>query len=133
MRFFLLMILFLLPMEAMANPVGVTNCVISAQYGAPHILSPDRNFTICRDGYEVVWSPRTRNPIYVQEIITREMANGKAPRSDFREDPYLPAGLRTSLSDYRGAKTRDGEVLARGHMAPADDFSGNARLKDETL
>ncbi len=84
---------------------------------------------LCRSEYAVVYSPRTRTPLYAAEYLTAERV--RAARStdredNFREDGELPQGERSTLRDYQ----RSG--FDRGHVAPSGDMS-NPRSQEESF
>ncbi len=83
----------------------------------------------CRSEYAVVYSPRTKTPLYAAEYLTADRiraARGTDREDNFREDSDLPPSERSTLRDYRGSG------FDRGHVAPSGDMS-NARSQAESF
>ena len=75
---------------------------------------------LCRTEYSVLYSPRTKTPLYAAEYLTPDRirnARGTDRDNNFREDPQLPPGERSTLRDYKGSG------YDRGHVAPSGDMS----------
>ena len=74
----------------------------------------------------IAWDKSTKNPFWVAEYLTKEEVTGTAKRQagwKFKTNSLL-VGLAPKHTDYNDA-TLDGEMLARGHMAPAEDHQRN--------
>ena len=106
------------------------------KYGMP-VTSRLRAFS----RYVALWDPRTRNPAWVLEWVSRETLNqreGSRGNSAFYEDPGTPPRFRAKLADFKaravlsvlhgsGSKKHhfithtgvQGSSYDRGHMAPA--------------
>jgi len=75
---------------------------------------------LCFDGFAVLHSGKSKSPVYVAEVLTRERlqaARDEARTDVFFADARVPARERASLDDYRGSG------YDRGHMAPAADMA----------
>lgn len=109
-----------------ADPWVAKNCI----EGMP-VLSPDLQAevrVIRRRGYVLAHSASRKVPLWVSEGIPRDHLDGPAERRDnFKSDPELPEGERAELADYRGSG------LDRGHQAPAEDFTLDQDLMDESF
>lgn len=79
--------------------------------------------------FVVCHSPSTKVPVWVgYELTPQDLAIKSAERkNNFRPDPSLKRGERAELSDY--AKSG----YARGHMAPAADFTRSAEAMSTTF
>lgn len=83
---------------------------------------------ICRDGYALGHSPSFKMSRWVVERLRADALYGDEPRDNsFQEDSALPSAERATLSDYRGSG------CDRGHLAPAGDFTRDARLMTESF
>lgn len=109
------------------------SCFITEQTGEPLTQYHKGLYDVCHHAYQVKWDNATKNPVWVQQIVSGELSQGKLPRATFKEEPQLPENIRVSDSDYKGARDPNGNQLARGHMAPADDFSGNVIAMSESF
>lgn len=109
------------------------SCPVTQMTGEPVTRASKNHYNVCHSAYQVMWDAKTRNPLWVQQWVARDLAQGKVPRGSFKEDPLLPNELRVSDSEYENARNNEGMVLARGHMAPADDFSGSVVAKSESF
>jgi len=109
-----------------ADPWVAKNCI----EGMP-ILSSDLQAgirVIRRRGYVLAHSSTRRVPLWVSEGIPRDQLDGPAERrNNFRVDPELPDGERSRDSDYTGSG------FDRGHQAPAEDFTLDQDLMDESF
>lgn len=73
---------------------------------------------LCFNGFAVLYSPKTKTPIYSAEVLNRErihQAKGEQRTNVFFEDARLPLSERALLNDYRGSG------YDRGHTSPAGD------------
>lgn len=89
----------------------------------PASLAPGK--PLCFNGFAVLYSPKTKTPIYSAEVLTRQRvqaAMGEPRTNNFFEDPRLAVSERASLRDYRGSG------LDRGHMTPAADASNELEM-----
>ncbi|KAK9802849.1 hypothetical protein WJX73_007898 [Symbiochloris irregularis] len=105
--------------EAPTAPSAVSHP--AAKYGLPQ-----SNHLRLFEGYISDFDPRTRNPAYVLECITKESSSGEGNRESvaFYEDEGIDKRFRNRLDDFR----RSG--YDRGHLAPAADHkSSQAAMK----
>lgn len=114
-------------------PTGTAGCADKLVYGAPRqTASPSTEQgelrTVCRDGYVLGHSAKTKTALWVAEHLTPAGMGGKEPRTNvFLEDTTLPPGEHSTLADYK----RSG--YDRGHMAPAGDFSTSPHQMAESF
>ena len=99
-------------------------------FGRP-IAQPDAGlgFTelVVREGYALEHSGDLKIPLWVCQRMDASKLNGQFDRKDdFRVDPELD-GPRSELSDYKGSG------YARGHHAPAEDFSQSKERMSESF
>jgi endonuclease G, mitochondrial len=99
-------------------------------FGRPE-ASPTANLgyteLVVRSGYALEHSGDLKIPLWVCERLDREMMEGHFGRkNNFRPDPELK-GPRSELNDYKGSG------YARGHNAPADDFTGSEERLSESF
>jgi len=122
----LLTLFLLLPVLALGNPID-DKCPEKVIWGAPIIKDGDNQY-LCRNGYAVNYSYKTKTPIYVVEHITKTNLIGTIKRqNNFHEDIEIPYNYRSKLSDYSGT------VYDRGHLAPAADFEYSKDAMDESF
>jgi endonuclease G len=79
---------------------------------------PQSSYHIKREGYELLYDGRTRNAIWVYEILSSKDLQSKAvPRRgfSFKQDPGVPEFLRTKPSDYKNTS------FDKGHLCPFAD------------
>jgi endonuclease G, mitochondrial len=79
---------------------------------------------ICFDSFAVLYSGRSKTPVYVVERLNRqhmEQAKGEVRTNRFYEEARLPVAERSTLHDYK-THLPDGRRFDRGHMAPAGDM-----------
>lgn len=82
---------------------------------------------VVRQGYALEHSGDLKIPLWVCERMVPSKLNGPFDRKDdFRADPDLK-GPRSELGDYRGSG------FARGHHAPAEDFSQSKERMSESF
>ena len=82
---------------------------------------------LCFDGFAIMYSARSRTPLWSAEHLTRErIAQAKTiDRQDsFHEESRLPRSARASLSDYSGSG------YDRGHLAPNGDMATRSQQYD---
>jgi endonuclease G len=92
-------------------------------------LGAELGFTelVVREGYALEHSGDLKIPLWVCERMDPSKLNGPFDRKDdFRVDPDLE-GPRSELSDYKGSG------FARGHHAPAEDFSRSKERMSESF
>jgi endonuclease G len=113
---------------SVANPID-TACPQHVVWGAPQVANEGNNQYLCRTGYAVNYNYSTKVAYFVTEVIKPELLVTKAVsrKDDFREDQEIPAQFRVTLKDYVGSG------LDRGHMAPAADFTYDARVMSESF
>lgn len=93
-------------------------------YGFPgtHGKMLDRNY------YIVSYRPDAKVPEWTAYRLIKRNLDGPANRKDdFREDTNLEPGDRSKLRDYRGSG------FARGHSAPAEDFTRSLSAMSSTF
>ena len=72
---------------------------------------------LCFSGFALLYSGKSRTPIYVAERLNREVLEKNIERDNqFYEEARLPKSERATLDDYKGSG------FDRGHMAPAADM-----------
>ena len=72
---------------------------------------------LCYRSFAILYSGKSRTPIYVAERLNKVQLKTKITRSNrFFADARLPRAERAELEDYRNSG------LDRGHMAPAGDM-----------
>jgi len=79
--------------------------------------------------FVVAFDPRTRNPLWALERITRDSTRGPGDRAgaSFREDRDIPSRFRNKLSDFQQSG------FDRGHLVPAATHRGSQRALEETF
>lgn len=105
-------------------------CAHLSPWGFPQFNPPQANTRfLCHSGYALEFNPRSKTPMWVVEHLTRQNLAVKVAsrQDDFRPDPDLPEDVSAKLSDYVGSG------FDRGHMAPAEDFRGNAKQMSESF
>lgn len=114
-KIFFLLTILCLAVQVFANPID-DKCPEHVIFGAP-IVTEGNNQYLCREGYGVNYSYKTKTPIYVVERITKEELITVVKRqNNFHEDFEIPEQYRSTLNDYSGG------IWDRGHLAPAADF-----------
>lgn len=127
MKLFKLLTLALLPLAALANPID-DKCPQHTVWGAPQIQAEGDNQYLCKTGYAVNYNYKTKVPYFVTEHLIRNHLDGNESRqNDFREDPEIPVAHRATLHDYQAGG------FDRGHMAPAGDFTYDAKVMSESF
>ena len=122
----LLIILSLFPILCLSNPID-DNCPDKVIWGAPKSIDGDNQY-LCRNGYAVNYSYKTKTPFYVVEHISKNNLIGNVKRqNNFHEDFEIPDNYRSKLSDYPGTD------YDRGHLAPAADFEYSKEAMDESF
>ena len=82
----------------------------------------DGAHVLCFSGFAVLYSPRTKTPLWSAEHLTRDRIRAadiltRPNPGPFHEEPRLPKADRSKLTDYRGTG------FDRGHMAPNGDMA----------
>ena len=73
---------------------------------------------LCYDSFAILYSGKSRTPIYVAERLNKAQLKTKITRTNrFFADARLPRAERAELDDYKNSG------LDRGHMAPAGDMA----------
>lgn len=76
------------------------------------------NYTLCYQGFNVLYSGVSKTPIWVAEYLNPERLSVKIKREDhFHEEERIVSQHRATLADYRGSG------YDRGHMAPNADMN----------
>ncbi len=84
--------------------------------------------TLCHTEYISVYDPARKVPLAVGEKLRPEEFDGSVSRADnFQPDPALPSDQSAQLSDFKGSG------YARGHMAPAADFTSTDQAMQESF
>lgn len=118
---FAIFVPFVYPVQA-----GEADCQSQLYLGSsPSIKNPKlatQTFPICFSEIALLYSGVARTPLWSAEHLTaarieRARTLPRLRPNAFHEEPGLPAGQRSELSDYR----RSG--FDRGHMAPNGDMS----------
>jgi endonuclease G len=108
------------------DPWIAKNCIEGMPTLAPNLQAEVR--VIRRRGYVLAHSSTRKVALWVAEAIPRDQLDGPAERRDnFRVDPELPEAERSRDSDYAGSG------FDRGHQAPAEDFTLDQELMDESF
>ena len=83
------------------------------------------------EGYAGAVDARLKIPVWVQYVLTAEQIEGSATRQGrtFSPDPAVPVRVQATDADYYWTLTG----LAKGHMAPADDFKYSQTRLDQTF
>lgn len=78
---------------------------------------PTTNPIVEHKGYSVAYDGRTRTPLWVYRKLTSEhsVKTGNREICTFKEDPLIPAQIRSTPRDYEGSG------YDRGHLSPAAD------------
>ncbi len=109
-----------LAITATAAPNDFNQCLQHFANGKPPVvqLQPDMQpRALCFDGFAILYSGKSRTPIYVAERLNRAIIEKDIKRGDrFYEEARLPRSERATLDDYKGSG------FDRGHMAPAADM-----------
>lgn len=91
---------------------------------------PKSHFFLEKEGFFLDYDGRTKQPVWVCEILVTENFTGEIDRRDFRfcEDKALPKSVRSSLKDYCHSG------LDRGHMAAAGNHTDSkSSMRDSFL
>lgn len=87
-----------------------------------------KTVALCRSEYISIYDPARKVPLAVGEKLRPEEFDGSVSRADsFQPDPDLSAGDSAQLSDYKGSG------YARGHQAPAADFTSSEQAMQESF
>lgn len=122
-----LLLLALIPFSVFANGID-DKCPQHVSLGAPQIQVEGDNQYLCKTGYAVNFNNKTKVPYFVVEHLTKaHMIGSESRKNDFREDPEVPVAYRAMLHDYEGGG------YDRGHMAPAGDFTYDAKVMSESF
>ncbi len=111
--------------QAVSDPApALEECREHIRYGAP---SHD-GIILCRAGYVLSYNAQNKVADWVAYHLTAERLTGQIARTnDFREDPDLPAAVRSQNQDYRGSR------FARGHLAPAGSMVWSVQAMSESF
>ncbi len=112
--------------EQNSSTAGGDNCSDEFAAGTPQ--SSVDTVLLCRSEYISVYDPQRKVPLVVAEKLQPGEFDGSVSRADnFQPDPDLTALQSAALNDYRGSG------YARGHMAPAGDFSSSDDAMSESF
>ena len=90
--------------------------------------APVSTVTLCRTEYISVYDPARKVPLLVAEKLQPAEFDGSVSRADnFQQDPDLAESQSAGLNDYRGSG------YARGHMAPAADFTSTDEAMNQSF
>ena len=102
------------------------NCTDEFADGAPKAAVS--TVVLCRNEYISVYDPARKVPLLVAEKLQPAEFDGSVSRADnFQQDPDLADSQSAGLNDYRGSG------YARGHMAPAADFTSTDDAMNESF
>lgn len=100
----------------------------SDEFASGQPKAPVDTVLLCHNEYISVYDPARKVPLLVAEKLQPGEFDGSVSRSDhFQPDPELSASQSAALNDYRSSG------YARGHMAPAADFSSNETTMTESF
>lgn len=110
---------------------GLSSVVLAespaAKYGYPTTgqLIEQEGFLLGYDGFfkSARWVLYRLEPI--EEGVERS--------DEFRDDPRVDREFRPALSDYVGAKTREGTPIDRGHLVPSNDMRESRVANSDTF
>ncbi|PIE47613.1 MAG: endonuclease [Gammaproteobacteria bacterium] len=84
------------------------------------INKQQKTVPLCFDGFAVLYSGKTRTPLWSAEYLTRERlyrADDLEREDNFHEESRLPFAIRATVYDYSGIG------YDRGHLAPNADMA----------
>ncbi|WOE31023.1 MULTISPECIES: DNA/RNA non-specific endonuclease [unclassified Acinetobacter] len=83
------------------------------------------SYPLCFNGFNVMYSGRSKTPLWSAEALTPQRLSQKIPREDsFHEETRVPSAYRAVLADYKGSG------FDRGHMAPNADMPNKEAQSD---
>lgn len=83
---------------------------------------------LCYRSFAILYSGKSRTPIYVAERLNKVQLKTKITRSNrFFADARLPRAERAELEDYRNSG------LDRGHMRPPVTWARRSRWRKASL
>lgn len=91
------------------------------------INKPEKTVPLCFDGFAVLYSGKTRTPLWSAEHLTRERlyrADELEREDNFHEESRLPFAIRATVYDYSGTG------YDRGHLAPNADMASKTEQYD---
>jgi len=105
---------------------GGDNCTDEFADGSPK--APVSTVVLCRNEYISVYDPAKKVPLLVAEKLQPTEFDGSVSRADnFQQDPDLAESQSAALNDYRKSG------YARGHMAPAADFTSTDEAMNQSF
>ncbi len=105
---------------------GGDNCTDEFADGPPK--APVSTVVLCRNEYISVYDPAKKVPLLVAEKLQPTEFDGSVSRADnFQQDPDLAESQSAALNDYRKSG------YARGHMAPAADFTSTDEAMNQSF
>ena len=108
------------------SAVSGDNCTDEFVDGTPKAALS--TVTLCRNEYISVYDPARKVPLLVAEKLQPAEFDGSVSRTDnFQPDPDLSGAQKAELNDYRGSG------YARGHMAPAADFTSTENAMNQSF
>jgi endonuclease G, mitochondrial len=100
----------------------------SDEFASGQPKAPVDTVLLCHNEYISVYDPARRVPLLVAEKLQPGEFDGSVSRADhFQPDPELSKNQSAAVNDYRSSG------YARGHMAPAADFSSNETTMAESF
>jgi DNA/RNA endonuclease G (NUC1) len=94
---------------------------------------PDTGMIAVRAGYIRSYDGRTRSARWVLERLTGDDFVDTLPRVDeFRVATDVPSEQRATVADYTNATTLEGDVVDRGHLAPASHHKRDRQAQSDT-
>jgi endonuclease G len=123
-------------MMLLASNSYAASCPATSKFGNPLITTPTtaKLVGVCHKAYYVVVSQEVRTPLFCAETVTKDLTTERFERDDrFKADPSVPKDIQSSLKDFVKAKTQFGEPVARGHLCPYDNFSGDEQAGYESF
>eukprot|EP01060_Flectonema_neradi_P008276 TRINITY_DN15911_c0_g1_i1.p1 TRINITY_DN15911_c0_g1~~TRINITY_DN15911_c0_g1_i1.p1 ORF type:complete len:315 (+),score=59.89 TRINITY_DN15911_c0_g1_i1:41-946(+) len=115
-----------------AGPVqvgGIEVPEVLSRWGLPG----DEHLTVFGESFAASDNWRTRVPNWVIEHLTPDTLKGSATRekSNFTSAPEVPQCFRSTVSDYKQARSYGNYV--RGHLVPAADMRGDQDSMNATF
>lgn len=116
-----------------ALAVGFLSGQFTSKESAPavpkEVVLPTSEILIERESYILAYDGRCKQARWVYEELTTGRVQGAIERKQFhfKEDPLIPASIRSTKEDYAGSG------FDRGHLCPAADAKFNENMMEETF